>query len=87
MYVEDTIMTTPAVVLTADCEIALDERLHPTLRPDQVIVGVDVRGICGSDLHSVQCSAFDSRHAGLIMKALIAPKPDRWTTTLYREQT
>jgi threonine dehydrogenase-like Zn-dependent dehydrogenase len=44
----------PAVVLTPDREIALEERPRPTLRPDRVIVEVDLCGICGSDLHAAQ---------------------------------
>jgi threonine dehydrogenase-like Zn-dependent dehydrogenase len=47
-------MTMPAVVLTAEREIALQERPCPTLRSDQVMVEVDLCGICGSDLHSAQ---------------------------------
>ncbi len=45
-------MTMPAVVLTSEREIALEERPRPTLRSDQVMVEVDLCGICGSDLHS-----------------------------------
>src|SRR6202035_2691525 len=45
-------MTMPAVVLTADGRIALQDRPRPTLRPDQVLVEVDLCGICGSDLHA-----------------------------------
>ncbi len=44
----------PAVVLTADGRIALRDRPRPTLRPDQVLVEVDLCGICGSDLHASQ---------------------------------
>jgi threonine dehydrogenase-like Zn-dependent dehydrogenase len=44
----------PAVVLTADGRIALEDRPLPTLRPDQVLVEVDLCGICGSDLHASQ---------------------------------
>jgi threonine dehydrogenase-like Zn-dependent dehydrogenase len=51
---EVVVVTMPAVVLTADREIALDERPRPTLRTDQVMVEVDLCGICGSDLHSAQ---------------------------------
>src|SRR5580700_1007628 len=47
-------MTMPAVVLTADRTIALQERPRPSLRPDQVIVEVELCGICGSDLHAAQ---------------------------------
>jgi threonine dehydrogenase-like Zn-dependent dehydrogenase len=47
-------MTVPAVVLTAEGLIALRDRPRPTLRPDQVLVEVDLRGICGSDLHPSQ---------------------------------
>ena len=47
-------MTMPAVVLTADGRIALQDRRTPTLRPDQVLVEVDLCGICGSDLHASQ---------------------------------
>ena len=43
-----------AVVLTAGGRIALEDRPRPTLRPDQVIVEVDMCGICGSDLHASQ---------------------------------
>ena len=45
-------MTMPAVVLTAQGRIALQDRPRPTLRPDQVLVEVDLCGICGSDLHA-----------------------------------
>src|SRR6201999_2567114 len=44
----------PAVVLTADRTVALQDRPRPTLRPDQVIVEVELCGICGSDLHAAQ---------------------------------
>lgn len=44
----------PAVVLTGDGRIALQDRPQPTLRPDQVLVEVDMCGICGSDLHASQ---------------------------------
>jgi threonine dehydrogenase-like Zn-dependent dehydrogenase len=47
-------MTMPAVVLTLDGRIAMEERPRPTRRPDQVIVEVDMCGICGSDLHASQ---------------------------------
>src|ERR1700738_3902510 len=47
-------MTMPAVVLTADGRIALQDRPRPPLRADQVLVEVDLCGICGSDLHSAQ---------------------------------
>jgi threonine dehydrogenase-like Zn-dependent dehydrogenase len=47
-------MTMPSVVLTADKRIALRDRPRPTLRPDQVLVEVDLCGICGSDLHASQ---------------------------------
>lgn len=47
-------MTMPAVVFTADARIALQDRPYPTLRPDQVLVEVDLCGICGSDLHASQ---------------------------------
>src|ERR1700741_1503841 len=46
--------TMPAVVLTHEREIELQERPRPTLRPDQVIVEVDLCGICGSDLPAPQ---------------------------------
>ncbi len=47
-------MTMPAVVFTADGQIALQDRPRPTLRPDQVLIEVDLCGICGSDLHASQ---------------------------------
>jgi threonine dehydrogenase-like Zn-dependent dehydrogenase len=47
-------MTMPAVVFTADGRIALRDRPRPTLRPDQVLIEVDLCGICGSDLHASQ---------------------------------
>jgi threonine dehydrogenase-like Zn-dependent dehydrogenase len=47
-------MTMPAVVLTADGRIALEGRPRPPLRSDQVLVEVDLCGICGSDLHASQ---------------------------------
>jgi threonine dehydrogenase-like Zn-dependent dehydrogenase len=51
---EVVVMTMPAVVLTQEREIAFEERPRPTLRPDQVMVEVELCGICGSDLHSAQ---------------------------------
>jgi threonine dehydrogenase-like Zn-dependent dehydrogenase len=47
-------MTMPAVVFAADGRIALQNRPVPTLRPDQLLVEVDLCGICGSDLHASQ---------------------------------
>src|SRR6202140_3282842 len=47
-------MTMPAVVLTGQGRIALQDRPRPTLRPDQVLVEVDLCGICGSDLLASQ---------------------------------
>jgi threonine dehydrogenase-like Zn-dependent dehydrogenase len=47
-------MTMPAVVLTTDGRITLEDRSRPDLRPDQVLVEVDLCGICGSDLHASQ---------------------------------
>src|SRR6201999_1217896 len=47
-------ITMPAVVLTADRTIALQERPRPPLRPDRVIVEVEVCVICGSDFHAAQ---------------------------------
>ena len=47
-------MTMPAVVLTADGRIAVQDRPVPMLRPDQVLIEVDLCGICGSDLHASQ---------------------------------
>ena len=47
-------MTMPAVVFTADGRIALQERPRPPLRSDQVLVEIDLCGICGSDLHASQ---------------------------------
>jgi len=44
----------PAVVLTADGQIALQDRPRPRLQPGQVLVEVDLCGICGSDLHASQ---------------------------------
>lgn len=44
----------PAVVLTTQGRIELQDRPRPTLRPDQVLVEVDLCGICGSDLHASQ---------------------------------
>ncbi|WP_217555902.1 zinc-binding dehydrogenase [Streptomyces sp. GbtcB6] len=43
-----------AVVLGVDRKIVLESRPEPGLRPDQVIVEVDLCGICGSDLHAPQ---------------------------------
>jgi threonine dehydrogenase-like Zn-dependent dehydrogenase len=44
----------PAAVFTAHGRIALQDRPRPTLRPGQVLVEVDLCGICGSDLHASQ---------------------------------
>jgi threonine dehydrogenase-like Zn-dependent dehydrogenase len=50
----------PAVVLTAERTIAFQERPRPSLRTDQVIVEVELCGICGSDLHAALMAAFPS---------------------------
>jgi threonine dehydrogenase-like Zn-dependent dehydrogenase len=42
----------PAVVLTTGRHIVLDARPEPENRHDQVIVDIDLCGICGSDLHA-----------------------------------
>jgi threonine dehydrogenase-like Zn-dependent dehydrogenase len=42
----------PAVLLNSDRTIVLGSRPEPPHRPDQVIVDVDLCGICGSDLHA-----------------------------------
>jgi threonine dehydrogenase-like Zn-dependent dehydrogenase len=47
-------MTMPAVVLTKQGRIALQDRPRPRLRPDQILIEVDLCGICGSDLHACQ---------------------------------
>jgi threonine dehydrogenase-like Zn-dependent dehydrogenase len=47
-------MTMPAVVFTADGQVAIQDRPLPTPRPSQVLVEVDMCGICGSDLHASQ---------------------------------
>jgi threonine dehydrogenase-like Zn-dependent dehydrogenase len=46
--------TMPAVVFTRDGRVSLEDRPRPTLRPDQIMVEVDMCGICGSDLHASQ---------------------------------
>jgi len=43
-----------AMVLRTDRSIGLERRPVPTLRDDQVLVDIDLCGICGSDLHSPQ---------------------------------
>ncbi|HZA09072.1 zinc-dependent alcohol dehydrogenase [Mycobacterium sp.] len=42
------------MVLTTDGRITLQDRPIPTLPPDQVLIEVDLCGICGSDLHASQ---------------------------------
>jgi hypothetical protein len=51
---EDFAMTMTAVVLAPDGNITLEERPQPALRSDQIMVAVDLCGICGSDLHAAQ---------------------------------
>src|SRR5207249_8616893 len=41
-----------AVILTPDRRIVVDSTPAPTLVPDQVIVDVELCGICGTDLHA-----------------------------------
>jgi D-arabinose 1-dehydrogenase-like Zn-dependent alcohol dehydrogenase len=41
-----------AMVLTNDRKIRLERRPVPTPRDDQVLVDIDLCGICGSDLHA-----------------------------------
>ena len=43
-----------AMMLRADRTVGLERRPMPTLRDDQVLVDVDLCGICGSDLHAPQ---------------------------------
>lgn len=40
-----------AMVLRTDRSIGLERRPVPTPRDDQVLVDIDLCGICGSDLH------------------------------------
>jgi D-arabinose 1-dehydrogenase-like Zn-dependent alcohol dehydrogenase len=40
-----------AMVLTAERRLVLERRPVPTPRADQVLVDVELCGICGSDLH------------------------------------
>jgi threonine dehydrogenase-like Zn-dependent dehydrogenase len=42
-----------AMVLTNDRKTRLERRPVPTPRDDQVLVDVDLCGICGSDLHAL----------------------------------
>ena len=44
--------TMPAILLDEQRRIVLGERPLPTAGPGQVLVEVDLCGICGSDLHS-----------------------------------
>lgn len=44
----------PAVLLTADRRTTLTEHPQPARRQDQVVIDVDLCGICGSDLHAAQ---------------------------------
>lgn len=44
--------TMQTVFLTGDRRIVLDTRPEPERRPDQVIVDIDLCGICGTDLHA-----------------------------------
>ena len=43
-----------AMVLRTDRSIGLERRPLPTPRDDQVLVDIDLCGICGSDLHAPQ---------------------------------
>ena len=43
-----------AMMLRTDRSVGLEHRPIPTLRDDQVLVDVDLCGICGSDLHAPQ---------------------------------
>lgn len=47
-------MTMPAVVLNTHGRIELQDRPIPAVGPGQVLVEVDLCGICGSDLHASQ---------------------------------
>src|SRR5690348_9050279 len=42
----------PAVLLDEQRQFVFGQRPVPQRRPDQVLVGVDLCGICGSDLHA-----------------------------------
>src|SRR6201996_4187368 len=47
-------MTMPAVVLTPARTIAVEQRQRPAMRSDQVMIEVELCGICGSDIHAPQ---------------------------------
>jgi threonine dehydrogenase-like Zn-dependent dehydrogenase len=47
-------MTMPAVVLTPARTIAVEQRQRPVMRSDQVMIEVELCGICGSDIHAPQ---------------------------------
>jgi threonine dehydrogenase-like Zn-dependent dehydrogenase len=54
-----------AMVLRTDRSIGLERRPAPIPRDDQVVVDIDLCGICGSDLHSPQTP--EVYHGGFIM--------------------
>jgi D-arabinose 1-dehydrogenase-like Zn-dependent alcohol dehydrogenase len=54
-----------AMVLRADRSFGLERRPVPIPRDDQVLVDIDLCGICGSDLHAPQ--TLEVYHGGFIM--------------------
>lgn len=65
----------PAVVLTQSRRVVLTERPVPEPRPDQVIVDVEVCGICGSDLHAPDLT--DVYRGGFVMGHELAGRISR----------
>ena len=76
------VMTT--VMLTSDRRIELRDRPEPHRRHDQVIVDVDLCGICGSDLHSpdlpqVYRGGFTLGHEAAGVLSWVGDEVEGWT--------
>lgn len=77
-------MLMPAVLLTFDRQIRLADHPVPVGRPDQVVVAVDLCGICGSDLHAadlpqVYAGGFVMGHEAAGTIAWVGGQVDGWT--------
>jgi hypothetical protein len=67
----------PAVLLDEQRQFVFGQRPVPQPRPDQVLVGVDLCGICGSDLHAADLPQVYRGGFLLGQIFLIEPAPER----------
>src|SRR5260370_11003013 len=81
---EELMITMPAVLLDSRRTIVMADRPMPRPQPDQVLIEVDLCGVCGSDLHSpdlpVYRGGFVLGHEASGRISWVGAAVDRWET-------